>query len=138
IPGAFVGGPGYDISRDGKLLALQFIKGGQGFEIQQIGLVTLDAGPQPPVRMLDPDPRLAAPPGFTPDGKAVVYPIRENGVGNLWLQPLDGSPGHAMTSFPSDDIQIFDFSPDGKTLGVMRNHTESDVVLLHETGASAR
>jgi hypothetical protein len=33
---------------------------------------------------------------------------------------------------------LFNFSPDGKALGVMRSRTESDVVLLHDTGASPR
>lgn len=84
--------------------------------------------------MLDPDPRIASPPQFTPDGNAVVYPIRENGADNLWLQLLNGSRGYQITKFQSDAIQSFAFSPDGKTLGVLRSHTESDVVLLHDTG----
>jgi Tol biopolymer transport system component len=89
-------------------------------------------------RMLDPDPRISSAPSFTPEGKAVVYPILENGGDNLWLQPLNGSRSHAITNFQSDTIRLFNFSPDGKTLGVMRSHTESDVVLLHDTGASPR
>jgi hypothetical protein len=67
-----------------------------------------------------------------------VYPIRENGVDNLWLQPLDGSRGHQITNFQSDVIRLFEFSPDGKTVGVFRQHTESDVVLLHDTGGLPR
>jgi Tol biopolymer transport system component len=31
---------------------------------------------------------------FTRDGKSVVYAMRENGVDNIWMQPLDGSAGH--------------------------------------------
>jgi eukaryotic-like serine/threonine-protein kinase len=53
-----------------------------------------------------------------PGGTAVVYPVRENGVDNLWLQPLDGSRGRQVTNFPSDQIQSFAFSPDGSALGV--------------------
>ena len=137
IPDVLISGPGYDISRDGKMLAFLAVKGEQGSVTQNIALVPLDAGPAPPARMLEPDPRISGSPGFTPDGKAVVYPIRENRVDNLWLQPLDGSRGHQITNFSSDEIQMFEFSPDGKTLGVMQNHTESDVVLLHDTSASA-
>ena len=29
---------------------------------------------------------------FTPDGKSIVYSVREKGVDNLWEQPLDGKP----------------------------------------------
>ena len=75
-------------------------------------------------------------PQFTPDGKSLVYIIREKGTDNLWLQPLDGSPGHQITNFQGDAIQSYQFSPDGRTLGVMRTHIESDVVLLHDTGSS--
>ncbi len=127
---------GLTIAPDGKLLA--FLTDQNSTPQHKIALVTLNAGPHPPARMLDPDPRVADAPRFTPDGKAVVYPIRENGTDNLWLQPLDGSPGHQITNFESDKISAFRFSPDGKNLGVMRSHVESDVVLLHDTGATPR
>jgi hypothetical protein len=67
-----------------------------------------------------------------------LYPIRENGVDNLWLQPLDGSRGRQITAFETDVIENFRFSPDGKSLGVFREHDESDVVLLHDAGGSPR
>jgi serine/threonine protein kinase/Tol biopolymer transport system component len=131
--------PGLDISRDGKLLAFFVTKNMQNpLELHGIALVNLDAGLEPARRMLSPDPRISDFPRFTPDGKAVVYPIRENGTDNLWLQPLDGSRGRQITNFQSDAIRICEFSPDGKTLGVLRSHTESDVVLLHDTGPAPR
>jgi eukaryotic-like serine/threonine-protein kinase len=67
-----------------------------------------------------------------PGGKAIVYVITENGVDNLWAQPLDGSPSHQLTHFTSELITDFHWSPDGKTLAVVRQHDVSDVVLLHE------
>jgi Tol biopolymer transport system component len=73
-----------------------------------------------------------------PDQKAVVYVIRQKGTDNLWRQPLDGSQGRQITNFQGDAIQSYVFSPDGKTLGIMRTHGESDVVLLHNTGSSAQ
>jgi len=104
--------------------------------VGKIVLVPLNAGPKPQVQFLDPDPRIYRFLQFTPDGKAIVYPVRENGTDNLWLHPLDGSPGRRITNFQGDAIQIFQFSLDSKTLGVMRTHIESDVVLLHETESS--
>jgi hypothetical protein len=41
---------------------------------------------------------------FTPDGKFLAYPTRENGVDNVWVQPLDGSAGHPITNFKSEQI----------------------------------
>jgi Tol biopolymer transport system component len=35
----------------------------------------------------------------TPDGRAVVYDIKEDGVDNVWMQPFDGSPCRRLTDF---------------------------------------
>jgi Tol biopolymer transport system component len=69
---------------------------------------------------------------FTRDGKSVAYSIQENGVDNIWVQPVDGSPGRKITNFNADQIAQFDWSPDGKSLGIVRVHTDSDVVMLQE------
>jgi len=136
VPNSIFTTPGLGISRDGKRLAFLVTRMGANSSVGKIVLVPLDAGPKPPVQLLDPDPRAAQNPQFTPDGSALVYPIRDAGVDNLWLQPLDGSRGRQVTNFESDAIQNFRFSPDGKTLGVFREHTESDVVLLHDSGTA--
>jgi hypothetical protein len=52
-------------------------------------------------------------------------------VENLWLQPINGGPGRQITNFPADIFSRYQYSPDGKTLGVLRFHSDSDVVLLH-------
>jgi serine/threonine protein kinase/Tol biopolymer transport system component len=67
------------------------------------------------------------------DGKAAVYPARENGVDNLWLQPLGGSKGRQITNFKSERIYDFHWSFDGKQLAMVRGHTDSDVVLIRST-----
>jgi Tol biopolymer transport system component len=53
-------------------------------------------------------------------------------VENILLQPLDGSPGHQVTDFSSENISQFQWPPDGKTLTVARVHDTSDVVMLSE------
>jgi len=69
---------------------------------------------------------------FTPDGKGVVYVIREKGVDNLWLQPLDGKPYRPLTHFKKDKIFRFVFSPDGSQIALENGEVESDAVLLHD------
>ena len=128
---------GLGIARDGKLLAF-ITTGGTTEMVHHIALVPLDPGPDPQRRMLEPDPRVSGGPQFTPDGRAVVYPIHESGTDNLWLQPLDGSHGHQITDFKSDTISSFKFSPDGKTLGLLRSHVESDAVLLRDEASTPR
>jgi eukaryotic-like serine/threonine-protein kinase len=70
---------------------------------------------------------------YSPDGKAIEYVVRENGVDNIWRQPLDGSAGKWGTTFKSEHITVFQWSFDGKQLALVRGHTDSDVVLIRDT-----
>jgi eukaryotic-like serine/threonine-protein kinase len=69
---------------------------------------------------------------FAPDGKSVVYLVREKGVDNLWAQPLDGKPRRQLTHFKKDIVLRFAFSPDGKEIAIASGTAESDAVLLHD------
>jgi Tol biopolymer transport system component len=142
VPGTTIsgmlGGGNFDVSLDGKLLVFPVVKATEDNPITHIVLVKLNPSQEPQRSMLDADPRISGSAFFTPDSKNVVYPINESGVDNLWLHPLDGSRGHQITSFPLDRISWFGFSPDGKILGVMRGHTDSDAVLVRDTGVSTR
>ncbi|MGC1106163.1 MAG: protein kinase [Candidatus Acidiferrales bacterium] len=120
------------LSPDGKQLPF-FSQSAPGHT--NLDIVNLNAGPNPPLRTLTPDPRVSGPAEFTPDGKALAYPITENGVANLWLQPLDGSPGRQITQFKTGTFADFSWSPDGKTLAILRTQTQSDIVLLRESAA---
>jgi eukaryotic-like serine/threonine-protein kinase len=138
IPHGIVATQVIGITPDGKTLAFLStveLPGAGLTNVQKIVLVPLDAGANPPIRTLDPHPHTADGPRFTPDGKAVVYPIREAGVDNLWEQPLDGSPGRQISSFTTERINAWHFSPDGKSIGMIRAHVESDAVLLHDNAA---
>ena len=70
---------------------------------------------------------------FTPDGKAVAYAFRDKDADNLWMQPLDGSAGKQLTNFNSERIGDFHWSFDGSKLGLVRGHTDSDVVLIRDS-----
>ncbi len=138
IAGAFQAGRGMGISPDGKTLAylVEFVNAESGMGTARIALLDLGAlGPRTfsAPRLLDVNPRISTGPQFTIDGKAVSYPVRENGTDNIWIQTLDGSAGHAITNFDSEQILSFHWSPDGKNLGILRGHTDSDVVLLQES-----
>ncbi|PYU20775.1 MAG: hypothetical protein DMG30_19850 [Acidobacteria bacterium] len=99
----------------------------------KIALLDL-AAPTAPPRLMDADERISSGGlAFAPDSKAVAYPIRESGVDNLWAQPLDGASGRRITSFNAEQISTFAWSPDGKSLAILRGHTDSDVVLIRDT-----
>jgi len=104
----------------------------------RIVLLDPNANSEKPAKYLDARIDISNAIAFAPDGKAVAYSVVENGVGNIWAQPLVGSKGHWLTTFTSDQIRSFQFSPDGKSLAVVRHHVVSDVVLLRDSGTSPR
>ena len=139
---------GPDVSFDGKLLVFCAEKPAPSkpdLWDEIFVIVSLDSRAEPSTRMIEAIHGFDSGPRFTPDGKALVHAIMEKGYGNsphginnLWLQPLDGSPGHRITNFTSGRIKRIQFSPDGQRLGILRVHTKSDVVLLHDTGVSSQ
>jgi eukaryotic-like serine/threonine-protein kinase len=120
---------GFDVARDGKTVVL----GTYDFKAQRptISLVSLDSGQV--LRMFEYDARRQGQPRFSPDGKGIVYPVREKGVDNLWLQPLDGGLGRQLTNFGSLKIYSYQWSPDGKSLALVRGDTPSDLVLIQNS-----
>ena len=136
IPNGYMVG-GVNFSPDGRLMPeFTYITDAatQSAAIK-IALIDVTTNAETPAKTFVPRPDFAPPIAIAPDGKAVAYNIAENGVGNVWLQPLDGSPGRRLTNFNSDRSFTFQFSPDGKSLGLVRTHVVSDVVLLLDTHA---
>ncbi len=127
-----------DISPDGKFLA--FATASPGESKVAIAIVPVDAPRDakllPPERPLSQTrlTRMMSPTRFTHDGKALTYAFHDKDADNLWLQPLDGSPGKQITNYKSELITDFQWSLDGNNLGIIRGHTDSDVVLIRSSG----
>jgi len=136
VPRTFPTGTGLSPSPDGKVLAYVLATmptPEDPYPQYKVALLEPSSKPAPP-RLIDADERISnGGLNFTPDGKAVAYPIRENGVDNLWVQPLDGSRGRQITYFDSEQILNFRWSPDGRSLCILRSHIDSDVVLIRES-----
>ena len=126
------------LSPDGKLAA--FVRGAAGDAKEHLAVVALDSSqPARPLEFERPRSEFVLTFGdaairFSPDGKGIIYPIRNGDTDNLWLQYFDGSPGKQITDFKSELIRDFDYSFDGKQLAVIRGHSESDVVLIRDEG----
>jgi serine/threonine protein kinase len=119
----------FDIARDGQTAVL----GTYDFKAQKPNIAIVSLGSSQLLQTMEYDPRHNGQIRFSPDGKAVVYPIREKGVDNLWRQPLDGSPGRQLTNFTSLKIYSYQWSPDGKSLALVRGLSPSDLVLIQNS-----
>jgi Tol biopolymer transport system component len=139
LPNAIYGGFAAHVSPDGSKIAIVLTSATDATTTspndEKIALVSLDPASKGARQMLVPNPHITGSAHFTPDGKSVAYAVRENGIDNVWVQPIDGGPGHYITKFPSDQSRGgFAWSPDGKTLAILRGRVDSDVVLLRDTG----
>jgi eukaryotic-like serine/threonine-protein kinase len=136
VPRTIPAGTGLSPSPDGKALAYVLATmptAEDPYPQYKVALLETSSTPSPP-RLIDADERISSGGlNFTPDGKAVAYPIRENGVDNIWVQPLDGTRGRQITNFDSEQILNFRWSAEGRSLCILRGHTDSDVVLIRES-----
>jgi eukaryotic-like serine/threonine-protein kinase len=118
----------WNISPDGKTIVSVEVR-----ELDHKLVLTLYSIDDKKVSYSDIDPRaLPGPLAFAPDGKAIVYVVREKGVDNIWEQPLDHAPYRQLTHFMNERIWQFRFSQDGSKIAYQRGHTESDAVLLRD------
>jgi Tol biopolymer transport system component/predicted Ser/Thr protein kinase len=136
VPKTFPVGRALSLSRDGKRMAYLLATmptPEDPYPQYKIALLDLSVKAGRP-ELLDADERISSGGlSFTPDGTAVAYPIRESGVDNIWVQPLGGSNGRAITTFDAEEIMGFRWSPDGRKLCLLRGHTDSDVVLIRDS-----
>jgi eukaryotic-like serine/threonine-protein kinase len=142
IPGMSNDMDGFGLSQDGRTLAMVMVKQSE-YQSQKgarrkIALAPLDGAAHLPLRLLDPDPRISGRAIFIENGNALLYSITENGVDNLWAQPIRSGLGHQTTKFTSEQIGYYELLPDGKNLLLTRQHRHSDIVILRDAGSAPR
>jgi len=120
----------FDISPDGASAVFAVIDHAAGHK-ENAAIVATDTGQTRKLVEFQ-RPRLTQMIRFSRDGKSLIYVVRDNGVDNLWQQPLDGSAGKLLTSFKAERIWDFRWSEDGSKLALVRGHTDSDVVLMRD------
>jgi Tol biopolymer transport system component/DNA-binding winged helix-turn-helix (wHTH) protein len=114
------------ISPDGKLIAFNLLDE-TGVQCK-IAVMPFEGGE--PIKVFDIPGGFFRPIGWTPDGRAVAYPVYRGGATNIWAQPLDGSQPKQLTDFRDGLIFNFAWSRDGKQLALSRGLINSDVVLI--------
>ncbi len=80
-----------------------------------------------PIKFLD--VASGSPLRWSPDGSAVTFIKTQNGVSNIWSQPLNGDPPKQLTDFTTEQIHFFDWSSDNQ-LVCSRGATTQEAVLI--------
>jgi serine/threonine protein kinase len=127
------------ISPDGRQIAALYWSN-PTVSVPQLALLPIEGGA--PTQIID-LPKTTVPEpyhdfiglGWTADGRNIVFPIAQNGVINLWLQPIGalGSKPAAprqWTHFAANGVKEFAISPDGKQIALARSMSTSDMVLI--------
>lgn len=120
-----------DVSPDGKLIAYHALDSESASSPWIFGAMSFDGG------------RLIKRFTFAPTvGERIVRWVRggwglayldsPGGVSNIWVQPLDGSAPLQLSDFKNENIDSFDWSPDGHSLAIVRSTETSDVVLIDD------
>ena len=118
----------YSVSPDGKFILTTEVR-----EFDHKLMLRVDSTENHATQYHDMDQRAQEGAKFMPDGKSVAYIVREKGVDNLWMQPLDGSQHKQMTHYTTDRIGAFGYSRDGAKLAIERVHYESDAILFRDS-----
>jgi eukaryotic-like serine/threonine-protein kinase len=116
------------MSPDGKSLAYPY----EEFTTLKVKLAIIPVDGGPPLRTLDAPGEVYGTKSllWSQGGKGVEYILSQNGISNLWEQPLEGGQPHQLTRFSSGQIFDFNWSADGRRLLLCRGEISSDVVLL--------
>ncbi len=67
---------------------------------------------------------------WSPDSQSLTYAASRSGTSNIWSQPINGGSPKQLTSFGSNHIFGFDWSPDGKFLALARGLETREIVLI--------
>ena len=111
------------ISQDGKMVACSLETPGSP---TRLVVLPVDGGP---VKVFEVKYQLPARLRWTPDGRAVTYIKRPEGVADIWSQSIDGGEPKRLTNFKADTIFSFDWSRDNK-LVISHGSSAGDVVLI--------
>jgi len=123
------------VSPDGKLIAYPYLDPDVDTSRWRIGVVSSAGGPR--LNQFDfPATTTWRFVRWSPDGKSIAYPNTPGGLSDVWLQPLDGSAPRQLTDFKAEQILVFDWSRDGRSLAYVRGVETRDVVLISRAAAN--
>jgi Tol biopolymer transport system component len=121
------------ISPDGQQVALLSYEG-QGVQMK-VTIKIIPASGGAPIKVFDAQPGLSGSVQFSPDGKALYYPVKVKGVSNLVRQSLDGGTPTQVTDFKELTTYGYAYNWPANKLAITRGKLNSDVVLITQQAA---
>jgi serine/threonine protein kinase len=112
-----------DVSPDGKFIALNF-RERKGAPLE-LGIIPVTGGKPVKTFEMKQNSRIR----WKPDGRAITYIRTENGVSNIWEQPVGGGTPRQLTNFTAELILGFDWSDEGN-LVCSRGYEVRDPVII--------
>jgi hypothetical protein len=108
----------------------------QGTGVQITGVIkVIPATGGAPVKSVPEAEAISGRLAYSPDGKAVYYPVTEKGVSNLVKQSLDGGPPIRVTDFKELTIYGYSYNFPANKLAITRGKVNSDVVAITQQAA---
>jgi Tol biopolymer transport system component/DNA-binding winged helix-turn-helix (wHTH) protein len=117
------------VSPDGKLIACAYFPG-EDPRFSQNGMAVFPFTGGQPLRVFKRLSFASDPVDWAPDGRGLDYVVTEQGIGNIWRQPLSGGAPIQLTHFNAENLFDFAWSLDGRQLATARGKSISDVVLI--------
>jgi Tol biopolymer transport system component len=114
-----------DVSPDGKYIALRFkLDNASPFKL---GIIPITGGK--PVKVFDFDFKQNSQIRWKPDGRSITFYKTENGVSNIWEQPVGDAQPKPLTKFTAELILGFDWSKNNDLI-CGRGYEARDPVLI--------
>lgn len=116
-------------SRDGTRFACFIPNETTGFWTR-VAIVPAEGGE--PIKVIDAPPgtSITRGPIWTPDDGAITIVFAEGEKQNLWLLPVDGSPGKRMTNFDVPGTARREYSRDGKRIALIRAEGIGNAIMI--------
>ncbi len=70
---------------------------------------------------------------WTPDGKSISYSVKQNGVSNIWAQPITGSQPTKITNSQSDEIFRYAWLKNSQKLVMEKGIVIKEISLIRDT-----
>ena len=116
-------------SRDGARIAC-FTPTEQTQFWNRLAIIPADGGDEIKTFQTPPNTNISRGPVWTHDDKGITVVIAPGEKQELWLQPVDGSPGKQMTDVGLPGIARRDYSRDGKRIAIVRAQGFGNAIMI--------